>query len=135
VTYYLYVAKIDGDKRSSVQEAAARGAGAFFVSGLLPLVFLPLLFLPSSCDKVHRRGVTRGAGGSLVPVHNSLNNEATGHRGDTTMQQAIYNNISIQQTNQTANTAMRASQAARVLRWVSRKWDLAGVLALMECWR
>ena len=48
------------------------------------------------------------------------------------MQQSIYNNISIRsnidvQTKQPGKT----STAARVLRWVSHKWDLVGVLTLM----
>lgn len=53
------------------------------------------------------------------------------------MQQAIYNtisNVSIQNTGRTATTAKTgetASPAAGVLRWVSRKWDLVGVVALM----
>ncbi len=51
------------------------------------------------------------------------------------MQQAIYNNIDstirIQNTNPAANRGMNAPQAAGVLRWAARRWDLAGVLALM----
>ena len=46
------------------------------------------------------------------------------------MQQAIYNPICIP-TNPTAQTQTPAVRAARVLRWVSRKWDLVGVVALM----
>lgn len=45
------------------------------------------------------------------------------------MQQAIYNNIS--HLGRTAKTSATASQAAGVLRWVSRKWDLVGALTLM----
>ena len=47
------------------------------------------------------------------------------------MQQAIYNTIRIQNTNQAAITSPATSRAAVVRRWVARKWDLVGVLALM----
>ena len=49
------------------------------------------------------------------------------------MQQAIYNNISngiAIQTTKTGKTAT-AARPAGLLRWVARKWDLVGVLALM----
>ena len=60
------------------------------------------------------------------------------------MQQAIYNNTAIPTTQpqttqpqttqpQTSRTATPppALQTAGVLRWVARKWDLVGVLALL----
>jgi len=53
------------------------------------------------------------------------------------MQQAIYSsisNVSISHSSRTANvakTSVTASLTAGVLRWVSRKWDLVGVVALM----
>ncbi len=46
------------------------------------------------------------------------------------MQQAIYNTISISNVQRTPRTGAGASPAAGVLRWVSRKWDLVGVLAV-----
>ncbi len=45
------------------------------------------------------------------------------------MQQTIYNTIRIQNTNQTTTTP--AARPIGLLRWVARKWDLVGVLALM----
>ena len=72
---------------------------------------------------------------AAVGVYNSLNNEAeeTSHdtQENTTMQQAIYNSISDSDRTASAATTMTAFQAAGLLRWVSRKWDLVGVLALM----
>lgn len=54
------------------------------------------------------------------------------------MQQAIYNNIGTQanigiQANIGVQTkqAGKTDKAARVLRWVSHRWDLVGVLTLM----
>ena len=47
------------------------------------------------------------------------------------MQQAIYNSIRIQATNTAAGTGRAASPVAGWLGWVSRKWDLIGVVALM----
>ena len=53
------------------------------------------------------------------------------------MQQAMYNNIinvRISNPGRTANvakTSVTASLTAGVLRWVGRKWDLVGVVALM----
>jgi len=44
------------------------------------------------------------------------------------MQQAIYSSIRIQNTN---TAGVCAPKAAGLLRWVARKWDLVGVLALM----
>ena len=49
------------------------------------------------------------------------------------MQQAIYNRsnlIRLSQTNPAASSRT-TSPAAGVLRWVARKWDLVGVVALM----
>ncbi len=82
---------------------------------------------------------------TAVLVYNRLNNEArpgrkqdgTGKTPDKapeenmTMQQAIYNTISISHSGRTAKTGGTASQAAGLLRWVSRKWDLVGVVALL----
>ena len=46
------------------------------------------------------------------------------------MQQAIYNSITGNTINiQAANTG--APKASGLLRWVARKWDLIGVVALM----
>ena len=51
------------------------------------------------------------------------------------MQQAIYNPLHLQNTRATVGTTAPrsavASRSGNVLRWVARKWDLVGVVALM----
>jgi len=66
-------------------------------------------------------------------VYNKPNNEMTGGpRGDTNMQQAIYNNSinGARNTNLTMTTAS-AARPSGLVRWVARRWDMGGVLALM----
>ena len=76
--------------------------------------------------------MTPAPAASLVPVYNTLINdiEADGNTGDTTMQQAIYNSINSNGISiQAANTG--APKASGLRRWVARRWDMVGVLALM----
>ncbi len=49
------------------------------------------------------------------------------------MQQAIYNNIHINNSGRTASAATTgtAAHGAGLGRWIARRWDLVGVLALM----
>lgn len=61
--------------------------------------------------------------------YTGLNDEAEPKqgRGDTIMQQALYNHISISNPS-AAGTAQRGTA---LVRWVAHRWELAGVLALM----
>ena len=70
--------------------------------------------------------MTPASAAAPVPVYNKhINETADGNTGDTTMQQAIYNNITTSngiqttETSRTGNTS--APQAAGLLRWVARK--------------
>lgn len=48
------------------------------------------------------------------------------------MQQAIYNNISIQaNVGVQIKPAVKTNRVACILRWVGHKWDLVGVVTLM----
>ena len=49
------------------------------------------------------------------------------------MQQALYNNSSLSNSGRTAiaATAGTAAHGTGVVRWVARRWDMVGVLALM----
>ena len=50
------------------------------------------------------------------------------------MQQVIYSNISVPQSSAAPKTTPATTPNTRLaglLRWVARKWDLVGVLALM----
>ena len=62
--------------------------------------------------------------------YNGLSNKAEleQDRGDTTIQQALYSRTDI---SDPAATTGRAQRSAAVVRWVARRWELAGVLALM----
>ena len=83
------------------------------------------MFPPPLRDKVHKLRVTPVAVASPDPVYNRLNNEARDTQGDTTMPQIIDRNAA-----QTAATQTTAPTTG-LTQWISRKWDLVGVLALM----